>query len=168
MNNTLKRILIVIGILLIIICVWKVVESTIVKNQNILTDIEKIEYENKNIKDIKLIEDNIEEMLWGEEEYFDILQDDKVGVSSIIAGTSVQIIPNPDFLDTQVFHYDMQGNLVMYVLISNTVGGQIKYYFNNGEIVKISNEMEENINVELINKDDILKRANLVYDRYFK
>lgn len=168
MKNTIKRILIVICILLGILLTWELVDKTILSNRDTIEYINSIEQENKNVIDVKIVEDNVGVEIFGDKEYFDAMQEDTIGVSCIVAGTSVQIIPNPDFLDTQVFHYTKDGNLIMYISISNTIGGQVKYYFSEDRIIEISNEIEEDIDINLLNEQDILPRAKVVYDRYLK
>ena len=165
MKNTVIRIGIVLGILVAILGLWMWIDKMILAND--ISKIELIEKENINTENVTIFEDNVGKEILGEEEYFTSFEIEEVGVSGIIANTSVQLIPNPDFLDTQVYHYYEDGTLALYVSISNTVGGQIKYYFKNGKLIKTVNELdEESISPTLLNENEILAKARAVYDRY--
>lgn len=165
MKNAVIRIGIVLGVLVAILGLWMWTDKMILTND--ISKIELIEKENMNVEDVTIFEDNVGMDILGEEEYFTSFEIEEVGVSGIIANTSVELIPNPDFLDTQVYHYYEDGTLALYVSISNTVGGQIKYYFKNSKVIKVVNELdEEGMTPILLNESEILAKARAVYDRY--
>lgn len=98
--------------------------------------------------------------------YMNYFNSESINVEIYIQGTSVRITPMPDFLDTQIYYFDSDGNLVMYIDESNTIGGEIKYYFYNGELIDIVNGIEEDIGIEFENSEEIIQRAVNVYNRY--
>lgn len=79
-------------------------------------------------------------------------------------GTKITIIPMSDFIDTQEFVYDTNGNLVSYTTISNTVGGNVQYIFSDNILIQTINNMEEFIVPVYEEQDEILVRANKLYN----
>ncbi len=92
-----------------------------------------------------------------------VYQETKDGV-----GTKLIIVPAPDFLDNQIFYYDEDENLVMYIAESNGVGGTVDYYFNDDILLKSVNNLEENVETIFEAGEDILERADALYERYIK
>ncbi|MBR4111285.1 MAG: hypothetical protein IKK43_06350 [Clostridia bacterium] len=80
----------------------------------------------------------------------------------------ITIIPMLDFLDNQMFFFDSNGDLKLYVSISNTVGGNIEYYFSNGKLIHTINNMDSYVMPEFEKSNNILRRANKLYNLYNK
>ena len=83
----------------------------------------------------------------------------------------VEIIFASDFLENQVYIFDKNGKLALYKAVSNTVGGEIRYYFKDDKNIDIQFDYAEekaNENAEAENVDEIVKRSKLVYDKYLK
>ncbi len=78
----------------------------------------------------------------------------------------IEVIPDIDFLNNQVFYFDDNGNLILYESISNTVEGISKYYFNQNENIKIDNEYEEGVTPTNEDVTDILSRAKALFEKY--
>ena len=79
-------------------------------------------------------------------------------------GVKITIIPMSDFLDNQEFEYDVNGNLISYTTISNTVGGNVKYFFSNNILSNTVNNMEEGIVPIFEDQNEILARASKLYN----
>lgn len=79
-------------------------------------------------------------------------------------GTKITIIPMSDFIDNQEFIYDINGDLLSYTTTSNTVGGNIQYIFSNNILTQTINNMEEAIIPIYEGQDEILARANKLYN----
>lgn len=82
------------------------------------------------------------------------------------AGLRVAIIPAPDFLNNQIYYFNKYGSLMMYESESMGVGGSIKYYFSNRELIKEENNLEAEIEVKFESEKDILRRADNIYDSF--
>lgn len=83
----------------------------------------------------------------------------------------VEIIFASDFVDNQVFIFDEAGNLIMYKTVSNTVGGEARYYFENGKNIAVQFDYDEeaaNENAKAEDTNEILERSKLVYETYLK
>lgn len=79
-------------------------------------------------------------------------------------GTKMTIIPMSDFANNQEFVYDTNGNLISYTTISNTVGGNVQYIFSDGILIQTINNMEEFVVPVYEEQDEILVRANKLYN----
>lgn len=79
-------------------------------------------------------------------------------------GTKITIIPMSDFANNQEFVYDTNGNLISYTTISNTVGGNVQYIFSDGILIQTINNMEEFVVPVYEEQDEILVRANKLYN----
>ena len=83
----------------------------------------------------------------------------------------VEIIFASDFLDNQIFIFDDAGSLVLYKTVSNTVGGEVRYYFKNNKNIAVEFDYDEkaaNENAVTEDANEILKRSKLVYETYLK
>lgn len=88
-------------------------------------------------------------------------------VSNSKGDIKIIIVPAPDFLNNQVFYFDKDGKLLSYVSESNGVGGTVEYYFNNDNLLKEENKIDEKIEgFEFEDSTDILAKAKRVYERY--
>ncbi len=76
-----------------------------------------------------------------------------------------------DFLENQVYIFDKNDKLTLYKTVSNTVGGEIRYYFKGEKNIDIQFDYAEekaNENADAENVEEIIKRSKLVYDKYLK
>lgn len=109
--------------------------------------------------------------MYGEEleEYKNITKVEEVTAKVITdEKTFVQIIPTPDFLNNQTFYFS-EGKKVAYVKEFVGIGGEVEYYLKNGEIVFINKAgIEENMIFVPENANDMLTRANNIYNKYIK
>ena len=78
----------------------------------------------------------------------------------------IEIIPDIDFLENQIFYFDEEGNLILYKSVSNTVEGVSEYYFDRKENIKLVNEYEEGVTPTNENITEILNRAEKLYEKY--
>lgn len=82
------------------------------------------------------------------------------------AGLRIAIMPVPDFLNNQIYYFNKYGLLMMYESVSMGVGGSIKYYFSNGELIEEENNLEAEIEVKFESEKDILDRADVIYEAF--
>ena len=97
---------------------------------------------------------------------FDAFDIKEMSVTVQVAGSMVYILPASDFVNNGQYHYDKEGNLILYISELMGVGGEIRYYFNNNDLVTIEKKIEEQIDINYENKDEILSRAKLIYNKY--
>lgn len=97
-------------------------------------------------------------------EYFNA---NELPVTVNIRDRVIEVIPNSDFLENMVYYYNENGELILYELISTTVGGSSKYYFENNDNISIKHNYDEpSIVVKDENTMDILLRAERIYDKF--
>lgn len=78
----------------------------------------------------------------------------------------VTIIPMPDFLDNQSYYFQDE-KLVAYRKDFMGIGGSVTYYFKDDKIVFIDEtKIEEEMVFASEKEEDILERANNVYERF--
>lgn len=129
-----------------------------------------IRTQNNNETVINTIEDSVGIDIIGTEyqDLLNILETNELSVNVQKAGTMIYILPVSDFVNNQQYHYDEEGNLVLYVCELMGIGGEVRYYFNENQLIK----REENIDGEgFMNYEEpyeIVKRSNVVYNKYFK
>lgn len=144
-----------------------------VNNQEVL-DINEFASTFENIENMQVIEGLLESDMLGKNtnEFFDAFELEKMPVTIQKTvqntGTRIELIPLSDFLDTQMFFYNDIGNLNLYISVSNTIGGNIGYYFSDDVLVQIINNMDEEITPTFEKQDEILERANKLYKIYNK
>ena len=129
-------------------------------NQDVVVKFEHTQYATKNMgKD--LLGNSVEDFLvtFGVEEIPVMFQ--KVVNND---GTKITIIPMSDFIDSQEFIYDTDGKLISYRTISNTVGGNVQYIFSDNILTQTINNMEEFVVPVYEEQDEILVRANKLYN----
>lgn len=102
------------------------------------------------------------------QDYFTSFDTDKMGVTVQVAGTMAYILPAPDFVNNAQYHYDEDGNLVLYICELTGVGGEVRYYFENGALLTTLENVEEGVTITQENSDEILTRAKLIYETYMK
>lgn len=132
--------------------------------------IKNIENQNESAIPTDTIEDNLGIDILGTDfqSFFQAFQIEEAAVTVQIAGSMVYILPTSDFLDNMQFHYDKNGNLVLYVREFAGIGGETKYYFEFEKLITINMDIESESQMQYENVDEILQRARLVYDRYIK
>ena len=91
-----------------------------------------------------------------------------LGVTVNTTENAVRIIPDSDFVETEIYVFDEEGHLILYESVSTTVGGSMKYYFENDELIDTVISYEEEVEVKEEKAEDIIARANLVYEKFLK
>ena len=111
---------------------------------------------------------------------FNFLGTNSTSCTIQVAGSMISIMPASDFIDIQQFHYDEDGNLVLYVVEGAGSGFKTRYYFANNTLIEKkmedAGEIEEsgdNISGESIHADntdlnDIVSRGSSLYVKYLK
>ncbi len=126
--------------------------------------------EERNLKDtsIKTVHDSVDLSIMGKqnEDYFTSFEVEEVSVMVQLSGSMIAIIPAPDFLNNAYYHYDQNGNLVLYVCELIGVGGQMRYYFDQGKLFHKEETVEEDISLSWEEEAEILQRATMVYQKY--
>lgn len=135
-----------------------------VKNANM------IENQNNNEVVINTIEDNIGiEMIGNEyQELLNMLNSNTLTVNVQTAGTMIYILPMSDFVNNQQYHYDENGNLVLYISELMGIGGEVRYYFYDDQLIKTEETVDGELFMNYEDASQILQKSKLVYDKYFK
>lgn len=81
-------------------------------------------------------------------------------------GLRIAILVAPDFLGNQIYYFNNFGALMMYEAESAGVGGSVYYYFSNGKLLDKQNKLHGGVQTEFEDEQDILKRADKVYDTF--
>lgn len=106
------------------------------------------------------------------DEYIDFFGIDGISASvyttNSLEGVIITVVPDIDFMKTQEFLYNKNGNLILYNSISNTVEGVVHYYFSDGILLKAIEHYEEEIDVVFENEADILLKASNIYKMFVK
>ena len=76
----------------------------------------------------------------------------------------VKVAPVSDFVNNQIFYYK-DSKLVLYESESNTIGGSVRYYFDNDKLISVKADPELTGDEEA---SEILTRAKSVYEKYLK
>lgn len=132
--------------------------------------IKEIENQNRTSNLTKTLEDNVGIDVMGTKntEFLESTGMDAISINVQVAGTMVYIIPAPDFIDNAQYHYDENGNLVLYICELTGIGGEIRYYFENGNLLSQSYNVEEGAQINFENAEEIIQRANIIYEKYMK
>ena len=132
--------------------------------------IKKIENQNKSAVPSKTIEDNVGIDIMGNmvQDFMESFETDELAVTVQVAGSMVYIIPASDFLDNTQFHYDENGNLILYIREFIGIGGEARYYFENGTPIIINMKVDKKNQMQFESTDEILQRSKIVYDKYMK
>jgi len=135
-----------------------------------IAEIDKIVKYNKANSDIKIIDEYLTPSTLGEnaKDYFESFEVDVMSVTIEVGSSSLVIIPTTDFLDTQEYQFNDNGELVKYICTSNTKGGSMEYYFYNNKILVTVSDLLDKDDVQFINEDveDILNRAEKLYGMF--
>ena len=135
-----------------------------------IASINMIETKNRLANLTKSLEDDIGLEIIGlkNKEYMESFETDEMHVTVQVAGSMVYIIPFPDFVDNAQYHYDENGNLALYICEFIGVGGEVRYYFENGVLLTTQENVEEDIEITYESSEEIIDRAALIYERYMK
>ncbi len=116
--------------------------------------IKLIEQRNIGANASKTIEENVGLETIGVEykDLFTEAQMDSALVVIQVAGSMISIMPYSDFIDAQEFHYDDNGNLVLFTYTETGRGLKSRYYVNRNEIISIEREQEEPIETEKVDE----------------
>lgn len=135
-----------------------------------IASINMIETKNRLANLTKSLEDDIGLEIIGlkNKEYMESFEIDEMHVTVQVAGSMVYIIPFPDFVDNAQYHYDENGNLALYICEFIGVGGEVRYYFENGVLLTTQENVEEDIEITYESSEEIIDRAALIYERYMK
>ena len=167
------KVLIVIAIIIGAIVIYKagcnlIKEYNISKINNIATEVMKGETKDS-------IETAIGEDVGGSsvKEFLTFFSNEEEALPATVEvkNKMVEIIFASDFLDNQIFIFDDAGSLVLYKTVSNTVGGEVRYYFKNNKNIAVEFDYDEkaaNENAVAEDTNEILKRSKLVYETYLK
>ncbi len=168
MNGVIKMkkivfILIILGLL--ILGGLKFKESDLEYYKNIKTYIESLNQNEEYIDDVLYKEIYGEEL---EEYIIDLGEEGSLGARVYTDNKNfVGIIPYSDFLNNQYFYFK-DNEFVAYIKEFCGIGGRIIYYFRDGNLIKVEEEVEEDIEANQETEKDILSKANEVYDKYIK
>jgi hypothetical protein len=100
--------------------------------------------------------------------FFEFFNLDTISITVSVSSDRISIMPISDFLNSQTYYYKGE-KLVLYISSSNTIGGDIRYYFSNGKFIGTKKTDGQNeIDVQLENENDIIKRAQKIFDTYMK
>lgn len=107
----------------------------------------------------------------GAKEYMEIIGESTVTVNVLkdeikAVGLRLAVMPVPDVIDNEIYYFNKYGTLMLYEVDSLGVGGCVKYYFSNGELIEIKNELEAEVDVQFEDESSILDRADIVYGAF--
>ncbi len=156
--------------------------ETFSTKEALIDSIKLIEQRNVGANVTNTIQDKVGEEVVGSKykELFELLNTSTTSTTIQIAGSMIYIIPASDFLDSQQFHYDEDGNLVLYVVEGAGTGFKTKYYIVNetliekvgedvGEIYDEANiESGEEMILDETDLQDVYTRARSLYSEYLK
>lgn len=135
-----------------------------------ISEINMIETKNRLANLTNTIEDSVGIEIIGEknQDYFDNFSIKEMSVNIQIAGTMIYIIPMPDFVDNAQYHYDENGELALYICELTGIGGEVRYYFDNGKLLTRLENIEEDVIIPSENINEIVNRSKVIYDKYIK
>ena len=135
-----------------------------------ISKINLIETKNNLSNLTKSFEDSLGADIIGtkNQDYFVSFDMTKMDVTVQVAGSMVYIIPTPDLVDNAQYHYDKDGNLALYICELVGVGGEVRYYFENGILLTQETNVEEDILINYENTKEIIERSKLIYNKYMK
>lgn len=150
-------------------------EETQIDSGEIVDKIKELYIINNESNIDKTFEEKIGADILGEtyEELFKMLKVDSTLVNIQIAGTMVHLLPYSDFIDEQEFHYDEDGNLVMYQTRGSGTGVVTDYYFHEGTLIERVFDSTDEGDGEIpdtdnISVDEVIARSKVIYDKYLK
>lgn len=189
MRSFLKFLVTIIIIAIIGIAVWYLLligsfdkdvdiwdkDNEILKNKNEM--LEEISSIRKELDEITLPEPTGDTYVKGildknVDEYLDFFEQPEMYVQMYKVRNDngeckIILVPAPDFIDNQIFYFDSNENLLIYISESNGVGGTVEYYFNNDNLLKAENKLEEKIeDFKFEDTTEIIEKAKRIYKRY--
>lgn len=140
------------------------------KINKIVANIDMLRKQNNSTSVSKTLEDNVGIDIVGTkyQDFFTHFAMMEAFTTVQVAGSMVYIIPASDFLDLAQYHYDENGNLLLYVDELIGVGGEIRYYFSDNNLLTTQYQVEENIPIDYEDSQEIIQRAKVIYDKYMK
>lgn len=172
MKKSLKVWMIVL-IILAILAVSAIYIFAIKDKSMIVYEIDKAvkQFENISLDKAKLQNVSAEYLEKGAEEYLDITGESTVQVYVLkdeikTVGLRIAVMPVADVLNNEIYYFNKYGTLMLYESQSVGVGGSVKYYFSNGKLIAKENNLQEIIEVDFENEQDILDRADKVYELF--
>lgn len=135
-----------------------------------VADINLIETKNRLANLTKSLEANVGIDIVGtkNQDFMDSFDMEQMNVTIQVAGTMVYIIPTPEFVDNAQYHYDENGNLVLYICEFTGIGGEIRYYFENDNLLTQVDNVEEDVQLDYESAQEIVARAHMIYENYMK
>lgn len=159
-------VLAILAISAIYIFVIKDKSMTVEDIDNAVMQFEKIDLNNAKSKSIgaEYLQSNVKEYLsvTGESTVTVNLLKDEIKT----VGLRLAVMPVADVLDNEIYYFNKYGTLMLYEVDSLGVGGSVLYYFSNGKLIARENNLQETIEVEFENEQDILDRAQKVYELF--
>lgn len=158
--------LIVLALFAIYIFVVKDKTMTTHEIDSEVAKFEKIDLNNAKSKSI-----GAEYLQSGVQEYLNVTGESTVAVYLLkdeikTVGLRLAVMPVADVLNNEIYYFNKYGTLMLYESQSVGVGGSVKYYFSNGKLIAKENNLQETIEVEFENEQDILDRAQKVYNLF--
>lgn len=159
-------VLIVLAVSAVYIFAFKDKAMTVHEIDNEVAKFEEIQIENAYTTNL-----SAEYLKSGAKEYMDIIGESTVAVNVLkdeikTVGLRLAVMPVADVLDNEIYYFNKYGMLMMYQVDLLGVGGSVKYYFSNGKLIEIKNELEVGVDVQFEDEKDILDRADVVYNTF--
>lgn len=135
----------------------KKISISVSSKNELMNSIDEIEANNNNSKIKDSIEARVGLDVIGEkyESSFKVYDAKDTGVIIQTAGTMINIIPKSDNFDRQAFHYDTNGNLVMYLVESSKDEFITRYYILNNKLVE---KLGEDKDGKIYTEEDLLPK----------
>ena len=107
-------------------------------DEELIKEAKNLETQNIISNEIRSFEEEFGEDLIGSDykDYFKVMNVDKTNVTVQCAGTMIHVMPYSDFIDSMEYHFDIKGNLVLYVIEQSGLGNKYKYFLNGDRIIK--------------------------------
>jgi hypothetical protein len=147
--------------------------------EELIAEINDIERTNSESNAVVSKNDNLTVIELGSkyQDYFDSFGVNEVVVTIQVAGNMVHFIPFSDFIDEQEFHFNNDGELVLYKNVGAGSGFVTKLYFDKGqliqredidagEIIDNSDPSGEVFTPAEYDTDEVLSRAARIYATY--
>lgn len=131
-------------------------------------EIKNIKNQNLSAIPTKTLEENIDiDIIVGKDKVFSELSKiSQVSGTVQVAGSMVYIMPDSELLDNTQYHYDKNGNLILYVRELSEYDKEARYYFENGTPIIINFTVEKKHQMDFEKAEEIFQRAKLVYEKY--
>lgn len=151
-------------------------------DEELIKEAKDLETQNIISNEIRSFEEEFGVDLIGSDykDYFKVMNVDKTNVTVQCAGTMIHVMPYSDFIDSMEYHFDIKGNLVLYVIEQSGLGNKFKYFLDGDRIIKEefvlqdeeyysgdnSGEIMSFQTTKDINLAEVKEIANKLYDKY--